>query len=66
MSSEILHMDPFGSQETAPGLRSDWKKVEPGIWLICKVPRTYWVEVGYARGTRKARILPLQTQTVFR
>lgn len=33
----------------------DWPKVEAGIWLVSKAPRTYWVEVGRDNGNRKAR-----------
>lgn len=31
-----------------------WERVEAGIWLICRAPRTYWVEVRRDRSKKKA------------
>ena len=33
---------------------ADWQRVEPGIWLICKAPRTYWIEVRKDKSRKKA------------
>jgi hypothetical protein len=50
------HFNPGVLPKKGATMRNpDWPKVEPGIWLICKAPRTYWVEVGRENGNRKAR-----------